>query len=98
MHFPTNKPGSSGIVPKNRQPSSPLASTLLAARQPGLTFLSDFGTAPMAAKPILLLGKLAELTLAGIGVTTLIGNTVICGCLLILEPAFVVRTLVALAT
>ncbi|HEV7472713.1 MAG TPA: hypothetical protein VGN90_01620 [Pyrinomonadaceae bacterium] len=99
MHYPTNKPGSSGIVPANRQPSGTLSSSLLfKARQPGLTYLSNFGAAPMAVKPILLLEKLAEVTLVGIGVTTLIGNPLICGCLLVLEPASVVKTLVALAT
>ena len=53
-----------------------------------LAFLSCFQTVP-AATPILLLEKITGAVLSGIGVLTLIANSLICGSLLFQGPSFV---------
>ena len=68
----------------------------LTRSQQQLAYLSGFQTVS-SATPVLLLEKVTGVVLSGIGVFTLIANSVVCGSLLFQGPSFVIDFLINLA-
>jgi hypothetical protein len=73
-------------IPGSRLSSGSLES--LTKSQQQLAYLSDFQTVS-SATPILLLEKITGTVLSGIGVFTLIANSLLCGSLLFQGPSLV---------
>jgi hypothetical protein len=85
------KPEISVLVRTPRQQLEAIRPSLLRHQESMMHFKA--GSPPMLTKPILLLEKLTGAMLGGIGVTALVGTILICGCMLILGPAFILELL-----